>query len=1117
MKKRHYEKMLLITCCAFIMFMCSGTIAKATDKGILNNGLCGIYIDIYGSTYTDESNEYKGNAYTKVGCTWFVTARVEELTDKNLGVHSGSNWWNTYYKKYGFTRSDTPRENSIICFSGHVAVLEKIVDGIAYISEGGYSSDDGSHGYCRIHTCKVTEIAEKYKKGGDTLYGYLYFDPIPTMDLNKTNLSLDFGEVAYLEVTSDILSGETVTWTTSDKNIVHVMSNGSLAYLTGVSPGTATITATCGNKVATCKVTVKGDSTEELLTITNDGTSQITETSARIKATISPGMIIEEAGFYYGTSKTSLTQKKESVNSYTTTIWYDLGTGKWTSALKPNTTYYYQLYVKVNGQTYKTAISSFKTAQGETYTLTNAAVSKLTTTSARIKATISPGVKIESAGFYYGKSSSNLTKKTETINAYAETAYYDLGTGKWCSALTPNTTYYYQLFIVVNGTEYKSPLAKFTTAKNKLVENSDKYTSLSVSDITETSAKIRAEYPKALYDDAGFYFGKIGDLASMKKTSEYVHGGTPSTSYVNSYKLGVKYDGYGYKWSDPLEAGTKYYYAFYLVLDGTEYVSAIKSFTTSGTASLTNVEMTSYPSKRDYVVGEKIDTTGVKLKVTYSNGKTATITSGVTVSGNASSAGTKQITLKYEGYSFKYNVNVTQPLTSIQLSKTSATLDVYDVLTLNVTYNPTNTTDNKDVTWKSSNTNVVTVDNGLIIAVGGGSATVTATCGSKTTTCKITVRVPVTGVILNKTSAILTSKGETVSLQATVAPSNAANKNVTWLSSDTSVAKVNSNGIVTAVGEGITTVSVTTESGQLSAICVITVDYPESEQPTEPDGPQSSEKPTEPDEPQSSEKPSESDKPQSSEKPSESDKPQSSEEPSEPDGPQDSEEPSEPDEPQNSESSSETEGPGLPEKPSEPQEPSTDFEPEGNFVIEREEIPVEDMEILVEVNSGQSIEITNEDGVVFKFVAGSMHIVEGIESYDFSTDLKVNIAGEDNSPFDKENCVLQINYGHSGELPGTAIISIPVGVEWAGRQLYYYQVFEDGSYKYTGESAVVDADGRFTICQNHCSDYVISAIPPVNLDKSIDSNIFYVIGAFMIVGILGAGIGILLGKRRSIK
>ncbi len=172
------------------------------------------------------------------------------------------------------------------------------------------------------------------------------------------------------------------------------------------------------------------------------------------------------------------------------------------------------------------------------------------------------------------------------------------------------------------------------------------------------------------------------------------------------------------------------------------------------------------------------------------------------------------------------SVDIPVNVSGVTLDKTSVTLtSAGATTTLVATITPTNAS-NKNVTWKSSNASVATVSStGVVTAVGNGTATITATTadGSKTATCTVTVKIPVTGVTLNKTSVTLTSKGATTTLTATVAPSNAANKDVTWKSSNTSVATVRSTGVVTAVGNGTATITATTVDGNKVATCTVKV------------------------------------------------------------------------------------------------------------------------------------------------------------------------------------------------------------------------------------------------------------------------------------------------------
>lgn len=87
---------------------------------------------------------------------------------------------------------------------------------------------------------------------------------------------------------------------------------------------------------------------------------------------------------------------------------------------------------------------------------------------------------------------------------------------------------------------------------------------------------------------------------------------------------------------------------------------------------------------------------------------------------------------------------------------------------------------------------------------------------------------PVLEVILDQSAVTLTSKGQAVTLTATVAPETAANKTVTWTSSNTSVATVDSNGTVTAVANGSATIVATSDDSGCFDTCVITVKIEEN-------------------------------------------------------------------------------------------------------------------------------------------------------------------------------------------------------------------------------------------------------------------------------------------------
>ena len=131
------------------------------------------------------------------------------------------------------------------------------------------------------------------------------------------------------------------------------------------------------------------------------------------------------------------------------------------------------------------------------------------------------------------------------------------------------------------------------------------------------------------------------------------------------------------------------------------------------------------------------------------------------------------------------------------------------------------------LTWTTSASDIATVNaSGVVTGLKAGTANITATAASGVSaTCSVTVTattVPVSGVSLNKTSATV-NVGATLQLTATVAPSNATNKAVTWTSSNNNIATVDANGKVTGKAVGSATIQVTTTDGKKTASCTVTV------------------------------------------------------------------------------------------------------------------------------------------------------------------------------------------------------------------------------------------------------------------------------------------------------
>lgn len=166
---------------------------------------------------------------------------------------------------------------------------------------------------------------------------------------------------------------------------------------------------------------------------------------------------------------------------------------------------------------------------------------------------------------------------------------------------------------------------------------------------------------------------------------------------------------------------------------------------------------------------------------------------------------------------------------SITLSQTSLELTVDDTETIVATVLPENA--HQKVAWSSSDETVATVDeNGVVTAIEEGTAIITciATDGSGVSaTCEVTITlnaILVTDITLSQSSLELFF-GKTATIEATVTPEDAHNKEVIWTSSNEAVATVE-NGVVTAVTYGTTTITCTAKdkSGVLST-CEVRVDH----------------------------------------------------------------------------------------------------------------------------------------------------------------------------------------------------------------------------------------------------------------------------------------------------
>jgi len=147
-------------------------------------------------------------------------------------------------------------------------------------------------------------------------------------------------------------------------------------------------------------------------------------------------------------------------------------------------------------------------------------------------------------------------------------------------------------------------------------------------------------------------------------------------------------------------------------------------------------------------------------------------------------------------------------ITSIILSENEITLNKGESNRLEYTINPNDTTQDKTLTWKSSDESVVTVENGLIKAVGRGTATITVTTtNGKKATAKVTVKEPkVLSVTVEKTEYNLTIDSEDITINPTIETQDNPTYEIEWTSSNENVVTIE-EGVLKVIGTGAATIT----------------------------------------------------------------------------------------------------------------------------------------------------------------------------------------------------------------------------------------------------------------------------------------------------------------------
>lgn len=211
-----------------------------------------------------------------------------------------------------------------------------------------------------------------------------------------------------------------------------------------------------------------------------------------------------------------------------------------------------------------------------------------------------------------------------------------------------------------------------------------------------------------------------------------------------------------------------------------------------------------------------------------SDSSVATVSSDGTVT--AVKNGTATVTAKCGDLSAQTKVTVINPLKAITITGTTHSIKKGQTTQLGLTYDPADTTDDKTVAWSSSDSTVASVDNnGIVTAVKPGSAVITAKVGNYQATCAVTVDAPLKEIVPEKAIIDMVKK-QTANIAYSVVPADTTDsKDVTFTSSDETVAKVNSDGKVTAKKAGQATVTITGANGIKATVTVNVSEIPVNE------------------------------------------------------------------------------------------------------------------------------------------------------------------------------------------------------------------------------------------------------------------------------------------------
>ena len=713
---------------------------------------------------------------------------------------------------------------------------------VTWSSDNTSVADVTSTGVVVAKSPGTASIIVKTNDGGKTATCYVTVKenviPVAGVSLNISSMTLNVGETQTLTVTvtPSNASDKTVSWKSSDATIAYVDSDGTVV---AISAGTATITATVGDMSAECIVTVVVPAASVSLNKTEltieKGKSEI------LTATVSPSDATDKTVTWQSSNNAIATVDQNgrvtAVNAGSAVITVTTKDGSKTATC--NVT----VVIPVTSVSLNKAELALSIGQSETLTAMvkpDDATEKMITWTSSNKwvATVEGGIVTAlSVGNTTITASAGNQSASCSVVVYPRGSYIDeygvnRGQGITISGITwaPVNCGYKDASGGTKGFIYGK---LYQWGRNSgqgygkpYFDPSDTYEDESTPNIASFWTGKNEDS-----DENTFYYGVSEPYNWINKNTGFWNGGTESTPVKNEL-----YDPCPKGWRVPTlsELSTLAYgYHSDLVTN-----NGIYGFWYSGNSlyaeSLTNKVF--LPASGGRFADNWYHGSGASGRggggTYWSSSLYGDFAYNIALNGDV---GTTYKAFGHPVRCCKEEVVQIVPISSLSFAQGSFSVDKGNQLQLTVVIKPENATC-KAVFWSSSNTSVASVDrNGKVTAISGGSVTITAKAGDKQASCTVSITVPATSVTLDKTELTI-EKGKSETLTATVNPSNATDKTVTWKSSNPAIATVDQDGKVTAKELGNVVITVTTKDGSKTATCSVTVKRPANTEPIGDDG-----------------------------------------------------------------------------------------------------------------------------------------------------------------------------------------------------------------------------------------------------------------------------------------